>query len=177
MRKALFVLVLAACVPLLTFAAGSDFQLGVSALYPFPLQKVDTDEGIQASYISPGLETRLRFLHVLQVGGNATLLAPFAEKSEGTSFMASLDGGLCLDLFLVRLGAGIGPTFLFGNGEGDTASLWNFKLSAELQLGKVSLGATALYLFDSSDELADAFQSIGDWIDDPYLSATLLFKL
>jgi hypothetical protein len=179
MRKALFVLVLAACVPLLSFAAGSDLQLGVSALYPFTLQNDYKPTESQASYISPGLEARLRFLHILQVGGNATLWRPFVEGSTGTNILSSLDGGLCLDLFLARLGAGIGPTFFYTShdGESRTDSYWNFRLYAEIQIKSLSLGVSGMYLFDKDYKVADAFKVIKDWIDNPYLSATILFKL
>jgi hypothetical protein len=179
MRKALFVLALAACVPLATFAAGSDFQLGVTALYPFMLQNDSKPSEAEATYISPGVEARLRFLHVLQVGGNATLWRPFVEGSEGIRILSSLDAGLCLDLFLARLGAGLGPAVYYESYEGksDSESMWNFKLYAEIQIKSLSLGVSALYLFDEDLKVADAFQEIKEWIDNPYLSATLLFKL
>jgi hypothetical protein len=174
MRKSLLVLALAACLPLVTFAAGSDFQLGVSALYPYSLQEMDKGDGFEATYISPGLETRLRFLHILQVGANATLVEPFNDKMEGVNILSSFDGGLCIDLFLVRLGAGLGPTVAFNSDKDGTSTRWNARVYAELQLGKLSLGISGFYFFE---EAGDIFTTIGDKIDDPILAATLLFKL
>jgi hypothetical protein len=173
MKKTILLALLAlALLPACAFAAGSDFQIGVSALYPDTVFGSDAGPFVVEA-ISPGIEMRYRFFHILQLGANATYLAPFMKDADiSHTILASLDAGLCLDLAILRIGAGVGITSVAYLDQGEPEGMYNVKLAADLQLGKFSLGLEGLSLIDPVDT-----PKVGDVLDKMMLAATFLYKL
>ena len=167
--KKLIVVLMIALLPTMVFAL--DFQIGGTAMYKGLLSDIETETSdITFDDFTFGGEARLTF-GLLQ-GAAAVLYYP---DEFSPSLVALTDIGVTLNLAIVRLGAGIGPNFripLGGSVTGIPLGL-NVKLGADLQLGKLSLGAVGYYYIASlSDISVDLFKTAQPWV-----GLTLLYKL
>ena len=166
MKRALLVLLIA-LAPVLSWA---DFQLGGIGLYNGNVAALGSTP--VSNDFTFGLETRLKFLSVLQVGLTGLYYLPSSPASP-SYIQALTDVGLSLDIFILRLGAGIGPVFFIPmSGPAVSASsVANLKLSADINIGPVSVGVAAFY----------PVQSIGDLQNiptmTPWVGLTALIRL
>lgn len=166
-RKALTVL-LVALLPALAFA---DFQIGGLGMYKGDIAIIQTT-GIGFTDFTFGGEARLK-IGFLQAG--ASLLSyPGASYS---SILAIADIGLSQDVALLRLGIGLGPNLSVNLGSAAPTPLnvgANLKLSADVNLGSLSIGLVGFYyLNDVSD-----FSSLGAVFSKlPWVGITAMVKL
>ena len=159
MKRTLCILLIA-LAPVLTWA---DFQLGGIGLYNGNVAALGSGS-ISANDFSFGLETRFKFLSVLQVGLTGLYYLPSSPTTP--SYIEALtDAGLSVDIFVLRLGAGIGPVFFIPmSGPAVAASsVANLKLSADINIGPVSIGVAAFYPVQSIWDLRNV-PSMTPWV-------------
>ncbi len=167
MRKVLIVL-LVALLPAMAFA---DMQIGGVGMYKGDVTTIQTT-GIGLSDFTFGAEARLK-LGLLQ-GGASLLYYPGASSN---SILALTDIGVSVDVSLLRLGIGLGPNLAVNLGSTAAAPTnvgLNLKLSADVNLGSLSVGLVGFYyLNDFSD-----FSTIGSVFSKlPWLGVTAMVKL
>lgn len=178
--KKLIVVALLITVPLAVFA---DLQIGALGLYNGTLSSATTSTSrISASDFTYGLESRLN-IWIFQ-GAVSALYIP-GDDFYGTydTVLAMTDVGLCFDLWILRLGAGVGPNFGFIMDKSVSASSstqklgFNGKVAADLNLGNLGLGLVGYYYIDSLAELRDMsasdLKNMSNWM----VGVSLLFKL
>jgi hypothetical protein len=165
MKKLLALLVLLA-LPVFTFAAG--FQIGAIGMYKGGFPPTDP---ITLQSFTYGAEARLSF-GLLQ--GGATALY-FPNPAGPANILALLDVGLNLNLAILDLGVGLGPNFAFPiNAPGTAVGFGlNVKAAAEVNLGKIGIGAVGFWRVDKLSDLSvDFFKAVK-----PALGVTLLYRL
>jgi hypothetical protein len=168
--------------------AFADFQIGPTALYNLPVMSGPSmmNQGHFLSFddFAFGLDTRLN-IWIFQ--GSAYALFTRGKSANQTDpavphdVRLNMDLGLCFDLLVFRLGAGIGPSFLFSipYDSGSPAIPnpvdygFNIKLAADLMLGNVAL--SAVYLTDTALTANGAAQAIQKW--NGRVGLSILFKL
>jgi hypothetical protein len=134
MKKLILLLIVLVILPVAVFA---DFGVGGAAFYKSPVlvgQPISTDN-VNVNQFSFGGDLRFK-LGWFQ----AEALALF---SAGTvmSFNLYLDGGLALDLAILRLSLGAGPNFAVNFNEASAVQAGlNAKLGADIVLGPISFG-------------------------------------
>jgi hypothetical protein len=163
------IIVVALMAVLIPAAAFADFQIGAVALLPgVTIGQMDGSTTISANDLAYGLEARLK-LWLFQVGASA-----FYMPSIETLYVFT-DAGLSLDIWFLRLGAGIGPTIAADTqGGGSTLMGWNMKATFDINLGNLGIGIigyTPLY------SLSDIGSTLSDYLNNTYLGVTLMFKL
>ena len=136
MRKLVLVLCVLAILPVAAFA---EWGFGGAAFYKSPVllgQPIDTSN-VNVTQFSFGGDLRLK-LAWFQAEG---LLLYSAGDAQSLSMY--LDAGLALDVAILRLSIGAGPTLCdnFGQSSPMQAGL-NAKVSADLKLGPISVGAS-----------------------------------
>jgi hypothetical protein len=138
MRKWILVLAVLAVLPVAAFA---ELGLGGAAFYKSPVllgQPIDV-ANVNVNQFSFGGDARFK-LGWLQVEGLVLYSAGDAQ-----SLNIYLDGGLALDIAILRLSLGVGPNFIvnFGQSSPVQAGL-NAKIGADIKLGSISVGASYL---------------------------------
>jgi hypothetical protein len=140
--------------------AFADFQIGAVGMYKGdPLGATASTLGLND--FTFGADARLK-LSIFQ-GSLAVLYYP--EDSSGpvalpASLMALTDIGLSFNILFLRIGAGVGPDFTLALGQNDWTAQspipvgLNAKVSAEVMLGKISLGLVGYYFISSISDLA-----------------------
>ena len=140
MKKAILV---AAVLALLPMAAFAELGIGGAAMMKSPYllgQSVSKDD-LNVNQFTFGGDMRLK-LSLLQ--GEALVMYGAGDVQ---SLNVYLDAGIALDLLLLRLSAGIGPNFVYNFGESSPLQTGlNAKLSADVRLGKLSVGVS--YIMD-----------------------------
>jgi hypothetical protein len=138
MKKTLIV-VLLSLMAAYTFA---EFQIGPYVSYKYPINKGDIPTlstiGLEDFWF--GADARLK-LSIFQ-GTAQALYIPGAADTLPSSFAVNLTAGLAFDLFMLRVGIGVGPALLinFGMENVDTADLgFVGRLNCDLMLGKLAL--------------------------------------
>jgi len=168
MKKILFFLILVAVIPAFAFA---DFQIGAIAMVKGTAASIQTG-GIKANDFTYGGEARLN-LGILQ-GGVSALYYP-ADADMPASIVALTDVGLALDIWFIRLGAGLGPNFYSQlQNSGGTRPLsvgLNMKLAGDINLGSISVGVVAYYYLNSLSDLRTAGKAR------PWVGLTAMLKL
>jgi len=180
MKKLLILLVLA-ILPILTFA---DFQIGPTAMYNFVFNDPTWSEVPKPNSLSDftfGADARLNF-GIIQATGYA-LINPGSVT--GLVYMPTVvklytDIGLCVDIFFVRLGAGIGPNFNFVFSDPNAPTKpdmfqlgLNFKAAVDFSLGGIALSLVYLTDFNLTQSgVAKLFEKI-----DGNIGLSVLFKL
>jgi hypothetical protein len=136
MKKTLLLVLVLAFIPLLSFA---ELGLGASAFFNSPVligQDVDKSE-LRENGFTFGADARWKFLKFLQLEalGLVTL-------GDNKSIDLYADAGLALDLAILRLSAGVGPTvfFLLDDVTDPTLLGFNAKANADIKLGRLSVG-------------------------------------
>jgi len=134
MRKLLLILAVMVILPAAVFA---DLGVGAAAFYKSPIllgQDQDADN-LNVDQFSFGGDLRLKLswfqaeLLVLYSGGDVN------------SLNAYVDGGVALDLAIVRLSVGAGPNFTYNIDESSPAQVGlNAKVGVDVLLGPVSVG-------------------------------------
>jgi hypothetical protein len=163
--KKILVVLLIVLMPVMAFA---DFQLGATALYTGDITRIDRHQPSVSDFLF-GLDARAK-LWIFQLGTTPLYLP------DQSSFYVMNDLGLSLDIWFLRVGAGIGPNFLFSMGGEDETMLtdWNLRATTEIKLGSFSIGVAAWYLMSSPSDLK-YFRDIIK--DPPFVSITALIKL
>jgi hypothetical protein len=170
MRKTSWAFVVVLAIAGAPAPAYADFQLGGIGLYNGDITTIGSS-AISSSDFTFGLESRFTFLSVLQFGVTGLYYLPSAEQP--SYIQALTDLGLSVKILFLRLGAGVGPDFFIPMSglSVEATSLANLKLSADIEIGPVSLGVTAFY----------PVQSLGDFQNiphmSPWLGAALLIRL
>jgi hypothetical protein len=177
MKKLLLVLVIIA-VPSFLFA---DLQIGGIAMYNGSLSAAARTTRLSASDFTYGAEARLN-IWILQAGISALYLPGDTTLGTYDMIRAMTDVGAVLDLWILRLGAGIGPNFAAVVDKSYSATTdvfkagFNAKLEADLSLGNLAAGLVGYYYFDSLADLKTAGSDItkaANWM----VGLTFLFKL
>jgi len=171
-RLLIFLLVLALPV----FAFANDFQLGGIGMYTGTIDQLKAKD-VQLDDFTFGAEARLK-LSLFQAGASL-LYYPASPVALLPPYLVALtDVGVSVDLSLLRLGIGLGPNFsiaLGPEGAGDPANLGlNMKLSADVNIGNLSVGLVGFYYFESFNDL----KNIGDKFSQlPWLGLTAMVKV
>ncbi len=137
MRKLVLVLAALAILAILPIAAFAEFGIGGAAFYKSPVllgQPIDVANA-NVDQFSFGGDLRLK-LGWFQAEGLVLYSAGQAQ-----SLNIYLDGGVALDIAILRLSLGIGPDFAanFGQSYPVQAGL-NAKVGADIKLGPISFG-------------------------------------
>jgi hypothetical protein len=171
-------IVIIMAVLLLPLAAFADFQIGPTAFYNFYISEPDDLPGadeLSINDFSFGLDARLK-LSIFQAGAFAFYQPGYEDDPGSVELFTNL--GIALDIFIFRLGAGIGPNlivFLGDPGFEDTVNLGlNFKLSGEVMLGGISVSLNYLMYVDLSEEAENMFKPENI---EGLLGISVLFKL
>ncbi len=166
---------------MLTSGLFAQFQIGPTAMLNLQLTGEDVqyiaEEG--ASVVNElsiddftfGVDTRLN-LGLLQIGAYG-LFSPGYDLSnitDGATIRAFFDAGVTIDLFILRLSAGVGPSmdFLLSENADSTETFdagFNMKISADVQLGGIA--ASVVYLTDvklTVEDISKAFQNINGFV-------------
>lgn len=159
MKKNITLITMAAALLLCLPAAGfAQLQLGPTALYNWPISEDAPDTGslgLEDFTFGADLRLRLAFLHI----GAMALFTPGGVDVVNLQEIPSrLDVfsrlGIQVELAILRVSAGIGPTFGFDfyatDDSNNTRSMvgGNAMASLELVLGKVAVAANYLVTFD-----------------------------
>ena len=136
MRKLVLVLCVLAILPVAAFA---EWGFGGAAFYKSPVllgQPIDTSN-VNVNQFSFGGDLRLKIAWFQAEG----LLLYSAGDAQSLNMY--LDAGLALDVAILRLSIGAGPTLCdnFGQSSPMQAGL-NAKVSADFKLGPISVGAS-----------------------------------
>ena len=147
MRKIVLTLVVLVILPAAVFADSPSpisWGIGPAVFYKSPVligRPVDTNK-LNVDQLRFGGDLRFK-LSLFQ----AEALVLYASGNGVTSLNTYLDAGLAVDIAIVRLDLGVGPSYIYnsGNGSGVQAG-FNAKLGADLLLGPISVGAS--YIMD-----------------------------
>ena len=167
MKKILIVLLIA-LLPAMAFA---EFQIGGVGMYKGDVTTIQTT-GVGLTDFTFGAEARLKF--GLFQGGASLLYYPGVSYN---SIKALTDIGLSLDVAILRLGVGLGPNLAVNLGSGAAAPVnvgVNLKLSADVNLGSLSIGLVGFYVlndFSDFSNLGSVFSRL------PWLGVTAMVKL
>lgn len=134
MKKTLILVLVLAFIPLLSFA---ELGLGASAFFNSPVligTPIDESQLREGGFTFGG-DARFK-LSILQL--EALGLVTLGDVN---SIDLYADAGLALDLAILRLSLGVGPTvfFLFDNSD-PTLVGFNAKANADIKLGRLSVG-------------------------------------
>lgn len=177
MKRIIFIVIIA-MIPSAVFA---QLQLGPTAFYNFrlnPVEDIEDGDSIDwdVSNFTFGADARLT-------------LGPFQAQAFGLFTPASGDtvdpvhvldvhttAGLAVDIAILRITGGFGPSFSFEFGDGATESAGigtNARLGAEVGIGDIAVGLNYLMRFpfdlEDSDRFWNADKSRG------YIGASVLF--
>jgi len=173
MNKKLLVLALIIAIPAMAFA---DFQLGVTSMYGNPIGYLTSGyDSLTMDDLLWGAEARVK-LSIFQGDVSAYYMpASFNNYSsyETDALLIMTDVGLSLDIFFLRIGAGIGPMWVMPMAGSPGGTAWNMKLKADVNLGSIALGLSAYY---EAAQFGDLWTS-ATYESGPYVSANLLIKL
>ena len=136
MKKTLILVLVLAFIPLLSFA---ELGLGASAFLNNPVligQEATASELREGGFTFGG-DARLK-LSILQL--EALGLVSVGDST--TSIDLYADAGLALDLAILRLSLGAGPTvfFLLNDATNPVLAGYNVKANADVKLGRISVG-------------------------------------
>ena len=149
MKKTLILVLVLAFIPLLSFA---ELGLGASAFLNNPvLIGEDPDvSALRAGGFTFGADARFK-LSLLQL--EALGLVSVGDST--TSIDLYGDVGLALDLAILRLSLGAGPTVLFVLNDATEPILagYNVKANADIKLGKISVGVSYIMALIVQDGL------------------------
>jgi hypothetical protein len=149
MKKTLILVLVLAFIPLLSFA---ELGLGASAFLNNPVligQEADASE-LRAGGFTFGGDVRFK-LSILQLEA----LGLLSTGHEVTSIDLYADAGLALDLAILRLSLGAGPTVFFVLNDSSDPLLagYNVKANADLKLGRISVGLSYIMGLIAEDGL------------------------
>ncbi len=160
MKRRLAVLILV-LVPWLGFA---DLQIGPIAAYASTL--TSTTQASPSSVNFPlGLEARYKFLYLFQYAVTA-----FFAVDPNPYVVFLTDIGITVDIDRFTLSGGIGPDFSYGmtSTPSPESSLINFKFSADMNLGPVTVG---IVFYDPVSVLSQLRTNL------PWVGITALFTV
>ena len=144
MKRGILVAVILIVLPMAAFA---DLGIGGAAFYSSPvlLGQSSSEEDLNVDQFTFGGDLRLK-LSILQLEA----LVLYAASGDVQSLNTYLDAGVALDILFLRLSAGAGPNLIFNIGESSPVqSGLNAKLSADIKLGRLSVGLS--YIMDFTD--------------------------
>lgn len=163
MKKKMILLIAAALILLPAAAFADGFWIGPTALYKDTLSfgdAVDSNwgEDVSAEDFDYGLDARL------EMGMLEGSMLAFYDKWEGTNvgFLSTFfDIGVSLNVALFDFGIGVGPNFVsliiedsdYDNEPEPIQIGSNLKLSADLKLENVSVGAYFMYMLDDLSDI------------------------
>lgn len=172
--KKIIMLFLFSLVSIVVFA---DLQIGPTAMYNFAItNEDDISNDIGITDFTFGVDTRIN-LGLLQ--GSAYILYTPGDEYYYPLVEAFFDVGVTLDLILIRLSAGVGPSFeiviIDDEEETETESYeagFNMKVGGDLQLSdSVSLGLVYITDVDLTvEDISEAFKNI-----DGFFGISMLF--
>lgn len=157
-------LIIVCAILLLPAALFAQMQIGGTALYNFPYFEDAGPSGLDASDFTFGADARIR-LFIFQASALA-LYTPGYTDASATEVAGSidliLDGGVSIDLMMFRLGLGVGPNLRVNLEPGTDATGvgFNAKATADVVLGRFSVGLTYLNQFEF--DFADAATQLLD---------------
>lgn len=143
MKKTLILVLVLAFIPFLSFA---ELGLGVSAFFNSPvlIGQEPTLSELREGGLTFGADVRLKFLKFLQLDA----LGLVSVGDDVTSIDLYADVGVALDLAILRLSLGVGPTVFFVLSDTPDPTLlgYNIKANADIKLGRLSFGLS--YIMD-----------------------------
>jgi hypothetical protein len=161
-------------LPLLSFA---DFQIGPTIQYKTPISpdsQIPGKNSISINDFSFGADARLN-LSLFQAAGYGLFTPGDSTINRPASAKLYLDGGICVDIAIFRLGVGIGPNFIF-NFNTDAISPQvngNIRFAFDVMLGDIAV--SAVYLIEANltpSGVHSAFHDISG-----QLGLSVLFKI
>lgn len=160
--------------PVLVFA---DFQFGPVMQYKVPISaesQVPGKDTVSINDFSFGADARLN-MSFLQLTTYALYNPGDSSHNMPGSAKLYLDGGICVDIAIVRLGVGLGPNFIVNFHPSSITSQvnGNIRFAADLMLGDVAL--SAVYLVEANLTKAGIHEAFRDIHGQ--LGLSLLFKL
>ena len=168
MKRALVALAFVFAFALSPALSYAELQIGAVGMYNGDIAAL----GSQPLDMTWGMESRLKFLKVLQVG--LTGLYYTASVVGGSSYIFALaDAGLSVDIFFLRFGVGMGPNLLIpmSGPSVDATSNANLKLSGDVTIGPVAIGVIAFYPFPSIWDVRNVSRT------KPWIGLTAMLKL
>jgi hypothetical protein len=150
MKKTLILALVLAFIPLLSFA---ELGLGASAFLNNPVLiggDTDVSEWGKGGFTF-GADARLK-LKILQLEA----LGLLSLGEEVTSIDLYADAGLALDLAILRLSLGAGPTLFFvlnDSIDDNVLAGYNVKANADIKLGRISVGLSYIMALIVQDGL------------------------
>jgi hypothetical protein len=143
MRKLVLILVVLVILPVAVFADSAppsliSWGIGPAVFYKSPVllgQPTDTNN-LNVNQFNFGGDLRLK-VSLFQ----AEALVLYATGNGVNSFNTYLDGGLAVDIAILRLDLGIGPNFVYNSDSNSGAQVGlNAKVGADILLGPISVG-------------------------------------
>ena len=141
MRKTFLLLVVLVILPVAVFADSPSlisWGFGPAVFYKSPVllgQPTDTNN-LNVDQFNFGGDLRFK-LSLFQ----AEALLLYAGGNGVNSFNMYLDGGLALDIAILRIDLGIGPNFVYNSGSNSGGQVGlNAKVGADVLLGPISVG-------------------------------------
>jgi hypothetical protein len=174
--KRLLLLIAILMVPAALFA---QVQVGATALYNFPYSAGTGPAEIDPSDFTFGADARMKIL-VFQASGLALFTPGYDDAGATVPGRVDLhvDGGIAIDVLMLRLGLGVGPSiqFLLAPDADPVRAGVNVKATADIMLGDFSVGLT--YLNQFGFNLADgATQLLDQDYTQGLLGVSVLFQL
>jgi hypothetical protein len=170
-------LIVIAAILLIPAAAFAQLQIGATAMYNYPIMAEGATDDIDISNFTFGADARLKIL-LFQASALA-LYTPGGDDPVTPAIIdVFVDGGVALDIAILRIGLGVGPNLRFAMGENNDDPLGyglNVKATADVMLGGISVGLSYLNSFELD------FSQAGDLLDQDYskglLGVSVLFSL
>ena len=145
MRKLVLVFCVLAILPVAAFA---EWGFGGAAFYKSPVllgQPIDTSN-VNVNQFSFGGDLRLKIAWFQAEG----LLLYSAGDAQSLNMY--LDAGLALDVAILRLSIGAGPTLYYNIGQSSPVQAGlNAKVGADIKLGPISVGASYIMALNLSN--------------------------
>ncbi len=147
MKKVFWIVSIALLPPLGLFA---ETGFGVTAMYQSPMLSGRGPAPSTLDWDDFSFGGNLRFKLAFLQAETLALLTP----GGGPALEGYLDGGLALDLFVLRLSAGVGPDLRYRFDTGELRTGLNAKANVDLKLGRVSFGLSYILALDVQDGIS-----------------------
>ena len=143
-------LIVLAAILLIAVAAFAQLQVGGTAMFNYPILADGATDSIDVSNFTFGADARFKIL-LFQVSGLALYTPGSTETLTPPIIDLFVDGGVAFDIAMIRLGLGAGPNLRFAvGGDNDDPMGYglNVKATADVMLGRLSVGLTYLNSFE-----------------------------
>ena len=167
MKKILILLIVSLIILPCVIAKPFEWDIGISGTYNKSFNSLVNHEKIKVGDFSFGVDTNVK-LTLIDIQGNAL----YSNINDESILNGIISANLSLDIFIVRLCAGIGYDYRVNlvNGEWEIAGKTDFenffdnpfylRTAVEILIGNLRVGPSATYFTGMS--LKDFFSNLGD---------------